>query len=138
MATIIRAARTIFSLKADVSNRYGSRLFAAGRRGGDDSRRMPSRANSALIGSVPSLANVKDIDTVGAGFPEVRVHVNLEILGADVALSCEEQLNVLARRIENGGQICGRHLDRSDLRRRRKELSKDVVLGLQSLDICGR
>jgi len=105
---------------------------------GRDSRRLRRRGEAACKRHIPGLANVEDIDAVGTGLPEVRVHVNLEILGADVALSCEEQLNVLARRIENGGQICGRHLDRSDLRRRRKELSKDVVLGLQSLDICGR
>jgi hypothetical protein len=33
------------------------------------------------------------------------------LLGADMALSSEELLNVSARGIEDGGEVCGRHLD---------------------------
>ena len=38
--------------------------------------------------------------------------MNLKILRTNVTLSCKEHLNILARGIENGGQICWRHLDR--------------------------
>ena len=34
-----------------------------------------------------------------------------ELLGADVALSSKKLLNVAARGIENGGEVCGGHLD---------------------------
>ena len=34
-----------------------------------------------------------------------------ELLGADVALSSKKLLNVAARGIEDGGEVCGRHLD---------------------------
>jgi len=39
------------------------------------------------------------------------------LLGADVALSSEELLNVGARGVEDGGQVSGRHFDGSLSRR---------------------
>jgi len=60
---------------------------------------------------LPGLANVDDVDTIGTGLPEVVLHVNLEVLGAEVALSSQEGLNVLAGSVEEGGQVGGSHLD---------------------------
>lgn len=61
--------------------------------------------------SIPGLADVDDVDTIGTGLPEVVLHVNLEVLGAEVALSSQEGLNVLAGSVEEGGQVGGSHLD---------------------------
>lgn len=60
---------------------------------------------------LPGLANVDDIDSVRASLPEVVLHVNLHVLGAQVALSREEHLNVLGRGIENGGELRRSHFD---------------------------
>ena len=57
------------------------------------------------IVSLPGLANVYHVDAVHASFPEVGFHVNLEVFGTDVALSCEEHLNVLRGGIEDWGEI---------------------------------
>lgn len=35
--------------------------------------------------------------------------MNLEVLGSQVALSCEEHLNVLGRGVEDGGKLRGGH-----------------------------
>lgn len=37
--------------------------------------------------------------------------MNLEVLGAEVALSSQEGLNVLAGGVEDGGKVGGSHLD---------------------------
>lgn len=60
---------------------------------------------------IPGLANVDNIDSVWASLPEVVLHVNLHVLGAQVALSCEEHLNVLGGGIENWGELRRSHLD---------------------------
>lgn len=60
---------------------------------------------------LPGLANVDDIDSIRASLPEVVLHVNLHVLGAQVALSCEEHLNVLRGGIENGGELRRSHFD---------------------------
>ena len=49
----------------------------------------------------PSLPNIEDIDTVSTGLPQVRLHVNLEILVAKMALRSQEHFNVLAGGVEN-------------------------------------
>jgi hypothetical protein len=59
---------------------------------------------------LPGLANVDNVDTVGPGLPQVRLHVYLEVLCAEVALSSEEHLNVLLGRGEDRGQVVGSHL----------------------------
>lgn len=41
--------------------------------------------------------------------PQVWIHVNLQVLGAQVALGSQEHLNVLAGSIENAGQVSGGH-----------------------------
>lgn len=61
---------------------------------------------------IPGLANVDHVDTIRASLPEVRLHVNLQVLGTQVALSCEEHLNVLGGGIENGGEVRGGHGER--------------------------
>jgi hypothetical protein len=61
--------------------------------------------------NVPGLANVDDIDSVGARLPQVRLHVHLEVLGSQVALGSQEHLDVLGRGIENRGEVRGSHLD---------------------------
>lgn len=64
-----------------------------------------------FLGSrIPGLANVDNIDSVRASLPEVWLHVNLEVLGSEMRLSCKEHLNVLGRRVEDGGELGRRHL----------------------------
>lgn len=87
-----------------------------------------------VVGSnLPGLADVDDVDTISTveaplaieavagacentmsrvsipSLPQVRVHVNLQVLGAEVGLGSQEQLNVLAGGVENAGQVSGRH-----------------------------
>lgn len=61
---------------------------------------------------IPGLANVQDVDTVGAELPEVRLHVHLKVLGTKVALSGKEHLNVLRGRVENRGELGRGHVGR--------------------------
>jgi len=44
---------------------------------------------------VPRLLDVNEVDAVGPALPEVRRHVLVELLGANVALSREESLDIL-------------------------------------------
>ena len=60
---------------------------------------------------LPGLADVDDVHTILASLPEVRLHVNLEVLAAEVGLSSQEHLDVLAGGVEDGGEVSGRHLD---------------------------
>jgi hypothetical protein len=76
---------------------------------------------------VPSLANVDDVDSIWSSLPEVRFHVNLQVLGSKVALSCEEHLYVLGGGIENGGKVRGSHL--CDLTTKMVKSVKMVVVG---------
>jgi hypothetical protein len=59
---------------------------------------------------LPGLANVDDIDTVGPGLPQVRLHVHLEVLCAEMALGSEEHLNVLLGGVEDRGEVGRSHL----------------------------
>jgi hypothetical protein len=59
---------------------------------------------------IPSLANVDNIDSIRASLPQVRRHVYLQVLGSEMALSCEKLLNVLGGRVEDRGELCGGHL----------------------------
>lgn len=43
------------------------------------------------------------------GLPQVRGHVDLQVLGTEVALSSEEHLNVLLGSVENAGEVSGGH-----------------------------
>lgn len=60
---------------------------------------------------LPGLANVDNVDTIGPGLPQVRLHVDLEVLAAEVALSSEEHLNVLLGGVEDRGEVAGSHFD---------------------------
>lgn len=60
---------------------------------------------------LPGLANVQDVDTVGPGLPQVRLHVHLEVLATEVALGSEEHLNVLLGGVEDGGEVGRGHFD---------------------------
>jgi hypothetical protein len=87
-AAMIRAASTIFSLE---SKTYQNLAF---------------QSMCKFLGSnIPGLANVNDIDSIWASLPEVRFHMNLQVLGSEVALSAEKHLNVLGSRIKNGRKI---------------------------------
>jgi len=68
-----------------------------------------STDKSFSVCCIPGLANVDNIDTVGTGLPEVGLHVHLEVLGTEVALSSQEHLNVLGGRVENRGELGGGH-----------------------------
>lgn len=60
---------------------------------------------------IPGLANVDHVDSIWASLPEVWLHVDLEVLGPKVALSCKKHLNVLRGRIEDRGEVVRGHLD---------------------------
>ena len=79
----------------------------------------------------PSLANVNHVDTVRSSLPEVRFHVNLEIFGAEMALRCEQHLNVLRGSIEDRRELRRRHdcgLDISRTGYRLEWLGREICL----------
>ena len=90
-AAMIRAARTIFSL-----NKKEHTL-------------IPNPDVSVEAVSVPGLANVDNIDSIWASLPEVRLHVNLDVLGAQVTLSGKQLLHVLRGSIENAWEVGRSH-----------------------------
>jgi hypothetical protein len=59
---------------------------------------------------LPGLANVDHVDAIRSGLPQVRLHVHLEVLAAEVSLRSEEHLDVLLGRVEDRGEIRGSHL----------------------------
>ena len=68
-AAIMRAARTTFSLKPQFDEQH---------------------SGCAHCGTVvPGLANVDHVDPIWTSLPEVRLHVNLQVLGSKMALCCE-------------------------------------------------
>lgn len=71
----------------------------------------PSKLPISQAFHIPSLANVDNVNTVGTGLPKVVLHVHLEVLGTEVALSSQEHLDVLAGGVEDGGKVGGSHLD---------------------------
>lgn len=130
----MRAARTIFSLVGGVSDyliisHLLEPRFSAGswsiftplnkhrRLEKKRKKKKPSRARS----DIPGLADVDNVHTISTSLPEVRLHVQLEVLAAQVALSCEQHLNVLRRGIEDGGEVSGRHFECSLLSSSRVE-----------------
>ena len=54
---------------------------------------------------VPCLANVDDVDTIWACLPQVRLHVDLEVLAADVTLRGQQHLDVLRGGIEHRREV---------------------------------
>ena len=66
---------------------------------------------SQLSSYSPGLADVDDVHAILASLPEVGLHVNLEVLAAEVGLSSQEHLNVLAGGVEDGREVSGRHLE---------------------------
>ena len=68
-------------------------------------RGLPTLNCTASFLSIPGLANVNDIDSIRASLPEVRLHVDLQVLGSKVTLSCEEHLHILGGGIENRGKV---------------------------------
>ena len=70
---------------------------------------MAAMMRAARTIFIPGLANVQDVDTVGAGLPQVGLHVHLKVLGTKVALGSKEHLNVLRGRVENRGEVGGGH-----------------------------
>lgn len=63
----------------------------------------------SITGDVPGLANVHNVDTILTGLPQVLLHVSLQVLAAEVALSRQEHLDVLGGGIEGGGEVGGSH-----------------------------
>jgi hypothetical protein len=78
---------------------------------------------------LPGLANVQNVDTVGPGLPQVRLHVHLEVLAAEMALRSQEHLNVLLGGVEDGGEVGRSHVDGSGLYK---------LVGIQRLSSCVR
>lgn len=54
---------------------------------------------------LPGLADIDHVEAVWTGLPEVGLHMDLQVFGADVALSCDEHLNVLGGCIKDWGEI---------------------------------
>jgi hypothetical protein len=60
---------------------------------------------------LPRLADVDYIDTVGPGLPQVRLHVHLEVLCAEMALGRKEHLDVRLGGVKDRGKVAGSHFD---------------------------
>lgn len=60
--------------------------------------------------NIPGLANVDHVDAILPGLPEIRLHVHLHVLAADVRLGGEQHLNVLRGGVERRGQVLGGHV----------------------------
>jgi hypothetical protein len=54
---------------------------------------------------IPGLSDVDHVNTVGAGLPQVGLHVHLEVARTEVALGSQEHLNVLGGGVENRRQV---------------------------------
>jgi hypothetical protein len=104
-----RLQQKIIECRRRAGGGAGARTVGGVVNGGDD-----ARSEDNLL---PGLANVQDVDTVGTGLPQVGLHVNLEVLRAEVALSSQEHLNVLLGGVEDGGEVGGSHFDGWALRR---------------------
>lgn len=91
------------SSNINISNYRLKRTVGRVVNGGDD-----TRGKDNLL---PCLANVDNIDTIGPGLPQVRLHVYLKVLSAEMALSSQEHLNVLLGGVEDRGKVAGSHLD---------------------------
>lgn len=70
-------------------------------------------ASSCACLNIPGLANVDNVDSVRAGLPEVVVHVNLQVLGAEVALGSQQELDVLSGGVEAWWELGWGHLEAS-------------------------
>lgn len=68
-------------------------------RGVGDSGNDTSSENDLL----PGLANVDDVDTVGAGLEDVGLVVNLNVLGSEMDVGSNEELSILRCKLE---KIC--------------------------------
>lgn len=67
--------------------------------------------DECMHANIPGLADVDNIDTVRASLPQVRLHVHLEILRAEMALGCQHHLNILVGGIECRRKVCGGHFE---------------------------
>jgi len=107
--------------RLSVSNCASKRTVGRVVNGDDD-----ARGKDNLL---PGLANVQDVDTVGPGLPQVWLHVNLEVLAAEMALSSQEHLNVLLGGVEDGGEVGRSHFD---------GLALYKLVGIEKLSCCVR
>ena len=91
----------------------------------------------------PSFGKIDNIDAIRSSLPQVRVHVNLQVLASYMTLCRKEVLDVLRSRIEYCGQI-GRSTHVRDrecfwriLRNVQKmNLSWSQMLNLSLFDTC--
>ena len=70
----------------------------------------PTVSFYAPLEDQPGLADIDHIDSIRAGFPQVGLHVHLQVLGAQMTLSCKQHFNVLRGRIENRRKVRWRHV----------------------------
>jgi len=70
-----------------------------------------SQDSSSQDDLLPSLSDVQDVDTVGSSFPDVVLHGLVTVLGTDVTLGREEELDVLGGGGEDGGVLGVGHFD---------------------------
>lgn len=52
--------------------------------------------------------------TISSSFPDVRLHGLVAVLGTEVALSSEEELDIVLGDVEDGGKLVGGHVDYVD------------------------
>ena len=50
---------------------------------------------------LPGLSNVDHVNSIWACLPQIRLHMSLHILGAQMTLSCKKHLNILRGSIEH-------------------------------------
>jgi hypothetical protein len=89
-AAMIRAARTIFSLQVEISWVFGGDV------------RFRLRRDRGL----PCLSNIDHVDAIRTGLPQIWLHVYLQVLGAEMALSSEQHLDILRSGVEACWKIC--------------------------------
>lgn len=98
-----------------------------------DPKFLDWRIQKLSYSNIPGLANVNNIDSIWASLPEVWLHVNLQVLGSQMALSGQKLLNILGGRIENRGELRRCHL--CDLMWL-SNLVKPLEDGCRKLSIC--
>lgn len=96
----------VLAFRSRICANCGSRSFALGARPTSRGSRLWAPEHmGAKSESLPGLLEVQNVHTVGPCLPDVRLHVHLRVLGAEVALRRQQHLNVLGRRIEDGGKV---------------------------------
>ena len=60
--------------------------------------------------TIPSLGDIDNVNTIRPCLPQVRLHVCLEVLAADVALRGEKHFDVVRGGVKHRREVGGSHL----------------------------